>query len=169
MPYLSSSQSYDASLNPTKAAISKHKCAGRPWFGFGPLRCECGERWGVLGCESRIPEFLAYLQDSNEAERADDLQRHADLFTTFEAEMIEANDWRSRARREKAAEGRRAREREDAEFAAIWQDAYPEPAKPAFWHSLAPSGTHEIIRLDAPATASVPHLRQPLPYTGVSA
>ncbi|THV35701.1 hypothetical protein [Glycomyces buryatensis] len=160
MPYLSSVSSYDEALNPTKAAIAKHT-KRHGWFS---KRCICGKRWGEFGCEDRTPEFIAYLQDSTEADRAEDLRHSADLFTTFEAEIIEANDQRSRKRRKATAKERRAREERSDEFSAIWQDSYPEPAKPGFWGQVAPTGTYEIIRQPALATVLVPRQRRPLPY-----
>lgn len=154
MPYLSSFLSYDPALNPTKATIAEHT-KRRGLFG---RRCVCGKRWRDFGCEARIPEFIAYLQDSTAADRAADLQYHRNLFTTFEAEIIEANDARSHELRAKAAEERAEREFWAAWEAAGWQEPYPEPAKPVFWFGPSQTGVHEVIR---EPVAAVPRQRAP--------
>ncbi|MFG3343361.1 hypothetical protein [Glycomyces sp. NPDC048151] len=100
-------------IGPTRADLAKHTCAGRAWFGLGPRRCECGERWGEFGCPERVSEFIAYLQVSTESDRAQDLQNNSHLFTTFEATTIAANDQRSQRQRAKARQQ------------GLWSPPYP--------------------------------------------
>lgn len=164
MPYQGSLPSYDVPIGPARADLGKHKCAGRAWFGLGPLRCECGERWGEFGCAERVSKLIAYLQVSTEDARTEDLKYKPHLFTTFEAEIIAENDLRSRKLREEATAERRKRVEKSDEFVAIWKASYPEPAEPQFWHREVPTGTHEIIWQPAPVVAPVPQQRRPVPY-----
>jgi hypothetical protein len=158
MPYQGSLPSYDVPIGPTRADLGKHKCAGRAWFGLGPLRCECGERWGEFGCPERVATLFTYLQVSTESARTEDLTHKSDLFTTFEAEIIAENDRRRRGFREAAEEERRKHVEKSDEFAAIWQASYPEPAKPAYWFGPSQTGVHEVIR---EPVAAVPRQRAP--------
>lgn len=168
MPFQSSTPSYDDALNPTKAAIAKHT-SRRGLFG---RRCICGKRWGRLGCEDRLPELFAYLQTSTAAVRATDLRHNLNLFTTFEAEIIEANDRRNSARRNAAATERHIAEPTPVVSAPVWQQPYPQPtwAEPEDRTSLPVKTPHSRLFEPVRAVAQVPRQLQPIPYpvdTGV--
>jgi hypothetical protein len=157
MPYQVRIPSYDASLNPTKATMARH-APRRTLFG---KRCICGKPWRRdLGCEDRLPQVFAYLQDSTGAYRAYDLQHNRDLFTTFEADIILANDRRSRQRRAQAEKERRARQRKAERGAFVWQDSYPVLARPATWAAGSPTAAHEVSWQPALSQRQ----RQPAPY-----